>query len=137
MWSLKELLKQLWHWWLNIVVHIHKIVAWEESSLLVDKWWYVQIERGCFPSWSPRVWGLSLETSKGLPMAVMSWRCSNVVHSWIEGGYLFIGKSLATKLIVTLDYNITQYIFIRGEFWQTIRLHILLISCMFAKFLEN
>ena len=57
---------------------------------LVDKWWYVQTSRGCFPSWSPRVWGLSLETTKGFPMAAMSWRCSNVVHSWIVGGYLFI-----------------------------------------------
>ena len=28
------------------------------------------------------------------------------------------GQSLVTKLDVTLDYNLTQCFFIRGEFWQ-------------------
>ena len=28
------------------------------------------------------------------------------------------GQSLATKLVVALDYNPIQYFFIRGEFWQ-------------------
>ena len=27
------------------------------------------------------------------------------------------GQSLATKLVVTLGYNLTQYIFIGNEFW--------------------
>ena len=45
-------------------------------------------------------------------------------------------QNLATKLVVTLDYNITQYLFIGGEF-VIIELHILLISSILAKFLEN
>ena len=28
------------------------------------------------------------------------------------------GQSLATKFVVTLGYNFTQYLFIGGEFWQ-------------------
>ena len=31
---------------------------------------------------------------------------------------LMKGQNLVTKLIVTLGYNLIQYLFIRGEFWQ-------------------
>ena len=29
-----------------------------------------------------------------------------------------VGQSLAKQLVVALGYNLTQYLFIRGEFWQ-------------------
>ena len=51
------------------------------------------------------------------------------------------GQSLATKLVVTLGYNLTQffYLFLFGVNFDkfTIGLHLLLISSMLAKFLEN
>ena len=30
--------------------------------------------------------------------------------------WYFLGQSLITKLVVILDYNLTQYLFIGGEF---------------------
>ena len=40
------------------------------------------------------------------------------LHEFICYLLLLVGQSLATKLVVTLDYNLTQYLFIRGEFRQ-------------------
>ena len=35
----------------------------------------------------------------------------------IDKNKLISGQSLATKLVVVLDYNLTQYLFSEGEFW--------------------
>ena len=52
--------------------------------------------------------------------------------------FFFKEQSLATKFVITLGYNLIQYLFIGGEFYKsTIRLHLLLISSMLANFLEN
>ena len=40
------------------------------------------------------------------------------LHEFIFYLLLLVGQSLATKLVVTLDYNPTLYLFIIGEFWQ-------------------
>ena len=53
----------------------------------------------------------------------------------------FNRQSLATKFVVTLGYNLTQYIYIyileMSFDKSTIRLHLLLISSIFKKLLEN
>ena len=52
--------------------------------------------------------------------------------------FFFLEQSLATKLIVTLSYNLTQYLFIGVKFWEFYHwITSLLISFMLAKFLEN
>ena len=51
--------------------------------------------------------------------------------------FFFLEQSLATKLIVTLSYNLTQYLFIGVKFWEFYHwITSLLISFMLAKFLE-
>ena len=37
---------------------------------------------------------------------------------WKKNGLKEIGQNLATKLVITLGYNLTQYLFIGDEFWQ-------------------
>ena len=52
--------------------------------------------------------------------------------------FMLKGQNLITKLVVTLSYNITKYLFIGNNFDKsTIELHLLLISSMLTKFLEN
>ena len=47
-------------------------------------------------------------------------------------------QSLATKFVVVLGYNLTQYLLLEINFNKsTIRLHLFLIPFMLAKFLEN
>ena len=47
-------------------------------------------------------------------------------------------QCLAIKLIVTFDYNFTQYFLLEVNFNKfTIELHLLLISFILAEFLEN
>ena len=47
-------------------------------------------------------------------------------------------QSLVIKLVIAQGHNLTQYLFIGGEFDKsTIGLHLLLISSMLTKFLEN
>ena len=36
---------------------------------------------------------------------------------WKKNGLKEIGQNLATKLVITLGYNLTQYLFIGDEFW--------------------
>ena len=67
----------------------------------------------------------------------MLWLFKNIFLG--EGGALAkFTQNLATKFVVALIYNITQYLFILGKFNKfTIGLHFLLISSMLAKYLEN
>ena len=52
--------------------------------------------------------------------------------------FMLKGQNLITKLVVTLSYNLTKYLFIgNNSDKSTIELHLLLISSMLTKFLEN
>ena len=58
----------------------------------------------------------------------------------LKSGFLpfSCGQSLATKFVVTLNYNLINIFLLEVNFDKfTIRLHILFISFTLAKFLEN
>ena len=50
-----------------------------------------------------------------------------------------IGQSLVTKLVVSLGYNLTQYFFIEGEFWQVHQIifsYYILYTCKISRKLK-
>ena len=52
--------------------------------------------------------------------------------------FFFFGQSLVTKLVVVLDYRLSQYLFVGGKFWQIhYRITSSFILLILAKFLEN
>ena len=63
---------------------------------------------------------------------------NNFYFIFFKTFFFFWEQSLTTKLIVTLSYNLTQYLFIGVKFWEFYHwITSLLISFMLAKFLEN
>ena len=93
----------------------------------VKNWWS-NVKATKLPQ---HIWCVEIKTFR------MVFNLTNCQPVWCTGKLLNRGQSLITKLVVTLGYKLNIFLLEVNFDKFTIKLHLLLISSMLAKFQEN